>query len=197
VLLIDDRVLFREAIGQLCESDFDFDVAGQYLAFREALPCLESADVVLIRGKLLESDAEIGDIKLLVIADTLDLAESLASLRFGACGIISKDSSPDTLAAAVRHVVAGGVWYERRVIAALARQLTGASAADALDLSDRQQQVLTGIYAGLTDRAIAAKLGLTLGSVKSTVRRLRQRAGARTRSQLVRLFPFRSLVAKL
>jgi DNA-binding CsgD family transcriptional regulator len=41
----------------------------------------------------------------------------------------------------------------------------------------------------LTDRAIAAGLGVKPGAVKATVRRLRLRAGARSRSQLVRFFP--------
>ena len=197
MLLIDDRVLFREALGQLCASDFNFDIAGQYPTVDQALPCMEGADVVLIRGKLLRTGAEVRNARLLVIAETLDIAESLAGLRIGACGIVSKDSSPDTLAAAVRHVAQGGVWYGQSVIAALARQLTGACGDAAADLNDCQQKVLSGIYAGLTDRAIADKLGMTLGSVKSTVRRLRQRVGARTRSQLIRLLPLRSAAAKL
>jgi len=188
VLLIDDRVLFREALGQLCDSDFDFDVAGQYPGVEEALPCLKSADVVLIRGKLLRTDLEIRNLKVLVIADTLDMAESLHSLRIGACGIVSKDSSPDNLAAAVRHVAQGGVWYDQSVIGALARKLREGPDHAGSGVNDREQQVLSGIYSGLTDRAIAAKLGLTVGAVKATVRRLRQRAGARTRSQLVRFF---------
>jgi DNA-binding NarL/FixJ family response regulator len=190
VLLIDDRVLFREALGRLCDAEFDFDVAGQYLTVEDALPCFESADVALIRGKLLRPDVEIRNVKLLVIAETLDMAESLNSLRIGACGIVSKDSSPETLAAAVRHVSRGGVWFDQNVIHALVCKLNEGSPVDhAFDLNDREQQVLAGIYTGLTDQAIAAKTGLKLGSVKATVRRLRRLAGARTRGQLIRFFP--------
>jgi DNA-binding NarL/FixJ family response regulator len=189
VILIDDRVLFREALGQLCDADFGFEVTGQYLTLDEALPFLTGADVALIRGRLLEADRDMRGVRFLVIAETLDMDESFRTLRGGACGVVSKDTSPETVAAAVRHVASGGVWFDQQVIGALARRLTNGAGDPAAGLNDREQQVLAGVYAGLTDRAIAAGLGVKLGAVKSTVRRLRQRAGARTRGQLVRFFP--------
>jgi DNA-binding NarL/FixJ family response regulator len=190
VALIDDQVLLREALGRLCVSDFGFEVAGQYRAVEDALPCCGNADVVLVRGRLLGGGAEIRSIRFLVIAETMSASESLHSLRLGACGIVSRDTPPEMVATAVRRVAQGGVWFDQGVIAVLARKLTDSDVGDrAADLNDREQQVLAGVYAGLTDRAIAASLGVKPGSVKATVRRLRLRAGARTRSQLIRFYP--------
>jgi DNA-binding NarL/FixJ family response regulator len=53
-------------------------------------------------------------------------------------------------------------------------------------LTDRAQKVLLGILAGFTNKKIGGNLGLSAGSVKTSVQQLFSRTGVRTRSQLVR-----------
>jgi DNA-binding NarL/FixJ family response regulator len=54
-------------------------------------------------------------------------------------------------------------------------------------LTEREQQVLRGIFEGLTNKEIGAQLGVTDGAVKATLQQLFQKTGVRTRSQLVRI----------
>jgi DNA-binding NarL/FixJ family response regulator len=124
LLLIDDRVLYREAIRDICDTAFHFDVVGQFVTFEEAVPCFRWADVALVRDNLLPLWPEPGSVKLLVMADSPDIPGALECLRRGACGTVSSDTSPESLAVAIRHVAGGGVWFDQSTIRALAGKLT-------------------------------------------------------------------------
>ena len=54
-------------------------------------------------------------------------------------------------------------------------------------LTQREQQVLQGIFEGLTNKEIATQLGVSEGAVKATLQQLFQKTHVRTRSQLVRI----------
>ena len=54
-------------------------------------------------------------------------------------------------------------------------------------LTEREQQVLRGIFEGLSNKEIAAQLGVSEGAVKATLQQLFQKTRVRTRSQLVRI----------
>jgi DNA-binding NarL/FixJ family response regulator len=62
-------------------------------------------------------------------------------------------------------------------------------------LTEREQKVLRGILAGLTNKKIGEDLGLSEGTVKTSVQQLFLRAGVRRRSQLVRAAMEGSLTA--
>jgi DNA-binding NarL/FixJ family response regulator len=61
-------------------------------------------------------------------------------------------------------------------------KISGAAA-----FSAREQSVLDGIFSGLTNKEIAAKLGFSEGYVKAVIQQLFAKTGVRTRSQLVRI----------
>jgi len=54
-------------------------------------------------------------------------------------------------------------------------------------LTGREQYVLRGIFRGLTNKQIAAQLGVSEGAVKATVQRLFHKSHVCTRAQLVRV----------
>ena len=54
-------------------------------------------------------------------------------------------------------------------------------------LTPRQQQVLDGICDGLTNKVIAARIGVSESAVKATLQQLFRKAHVRTRVQLVRI----------
>jgi two-component system nitrate/nitrite response regulator NarL len=53
------------------------------------------------------------------------------------------------------------------------------------ELSDRQQQIITLLCDGLSNREIAEKLGLTVGTVKVHLHRIYGKLGVRSRSELM------------
>jgi two-component system nitrate/nitrite response regulator NarL len=54
-------------------------------------------------------------------------------------------------------------------------------------LSERERDVLKGVFSGLSNKEIGAQLKISEASVKSALQQLFVKTGVRTRSQLVRV----------
>jgi DNA-binding NarL/FixJ family response regulator len=67
----------------------------------------------------------------------------------------------------------------------------GSSESDDLDartpITGREQQVLRGVFEGLTSKEIGARVGVSESAVKATLQQLFRKARVRTRAQLVRI----------
>ena len=114
--------------------------------------------------------------------------ESSTALRLGASGIFLKHNSPGTLAKAVRLIMGGEIWVDPKVIQLMADRVDQPEEERVSPLlTEREQQVLRGIFEGLSNKEIGAQLGVTDGAVKATLQQLFQKTGVRTRSQLVRI----------
>jgi DNA-binding NarL/FixJ family response regulator len=71
------------------------------------------------------------------------------------------------------------------------RKGAGTSESDDLDarphITGREQQVLRGVFEGLTNKEIGARVGVSESAVKATLQQLFRKARVRTRAQLVRI----------
>jgi DNA-binding NarL/FixJ family response regulator len=81
-----------------------------------------------------------------------------------------------------------------RLATLIDRRLQKVSAAPGCDdqgphkrLTDREQQVLGDVVEGLTNKEIAARVGVSEGAVKATLQQLFRKTRVRTRAQLVRV----------
>jgi DNA-binding NarL/FixJ family response regulator len=54
-------------------------------------------------------------------------------------------------------------------------------------LTEREGEVLRGVFDGLANKEIASRLGVSKSSVKAVLQQLFHKTGVRTRSQLVRI----------
>ena len=199
LLLLDDHVLFREGLSRLLASEPDFEMVGNCGTSAEALEVLKGSpvDIVLLDFDLGEDHGSqfiaaargagyAG--KILMVTAGMDAAESSIALQLGASGIFLKHNSPVTLAKAIRLVASGEMWVDQRVIHLMAdgiHRREGPSFQKVL--TEREQQVLRGIFEGLTNKEIAARLGGSESAVKATLQQLFQKTRVRTRSQLVRI----------
>jgi DNA-binding NarL/FixJ family response regulator len=205
LLLIDDHILFREGLSRLLASEPDFEIVGSYGTAAEGLEILKetSVDIVLLDFDLGKDHASqfISSVrrqgfegKILMVTAGMSANESSIAIRLGASGIFLKQNSPATLTRAIRMVVGGEAWVDEKVM-----QLLAAAVDESDDhgsnkvLTTREQQVLQGVFEGLTNKEIAAQLGVTESAVKATLQQLFQKTGVRTRSQLVRIALERSL----
>jgi DNA-binding NarL/FixJ family response regulator len=199
LLLLDDHTLFREGLSRLLASEPDFEMAGHCGTAPEALAMLRRSqiDIVLLDFDLgddhgtqfISAAREAGyQGKLLMITAGMTATESSIALQLGASGIFLKHNSPVTLAKAIRLVASGEMWVDQRVIQLMA---DGIHQREELGirrlLTEREQQVLRGIFEGLTNKEIAAQIGVSEGAVKATLQQLFQKTRVRTRSQLVRI----------
>ncbi len=200
ILLVDDHSLFRESLSRLLQAEPDFYIAGDCasLAAALALPSLKDVDVVLLDYDLGEAEGTpflerapghgfSGRI-LLVTAGMPDTV-MLRAVQSGGSGIFLKHSPPGTLVDAIRKVVIGEMWLDPGVARSVLAAATGTSAPkrSARELTEREQAVLNGVFDGLTNKEIGARLAVSESSVKAVLQQLFEKTGVRTRSQLVRI----------
>ena len=199
LLLVDDHPLFREGLARLLASDPDFEIVAQCSTSMEALRLLSRSeiDIVLLdfdlgneQGNPFISSARQSGYKgkILIVTAGMTAAESSAALKLGVSGIVLKHSSPGTLTNAIRLAAKGGTWVDQKVILQMAdRFRRGDPQSLPQTLTEREDQVLRGVFEGLANKEIAAKIGVSESSVKATLQQLFYKTGVRTRSQLVRI----------
>jgi len=194
--IVDDHPLFREGLARLFASEPDFEMIAQCSTSAEALEVLSrsTVDVVLLDfepggeqgNHFIASARQSGYTgRILMVTAGMSAKESSAALKLGASGILLKHSSPSTLANAVRLVAQGELWVDQKVIQQMADALQGDQQSLPRTFTKREDQVLRGVFEGLINKEIAAKIGMSEDSVKATLKQLFLKTGARTRSQLV------------
>jgi len=199
LLLLDDHVLFREGLARLLASEPDFEMVAQCGNSADALGALakSAVDIVLLDFDLGEDHGnqfiaaaqQAGHHpKVLMITAGMTATESSIALQLGASGIFLKHNSPVTLAKAIRMIAGGEMWVDPKVIQSMAAGVHHrADAVGPKYLTAREQQVLRGIFEGLSNKEIAVQVGVSEGAIKATLQQLFQKTRVRTRSQLVRI----------
>lgn len=205
LLLVDDHILFREGLSRLLAAEPDFEIVGSCGTAAEALEVLKGATVDLVlldfdlgeehASQLISSARRQGfEGKILMVTAGMSANESSIAIQLGASGIFLKQNSPGTLTRAIRMVVGGEAWVDEKVMRLLAAAVDEHEDQSSVKvLTRREQQVLQGVFEGLTNKEVAAQLGVTESAVKATLQQLFQKTGVRTRSQLVRIALERSL----
>ena len=160
-------------------------VLGAYsgLVLKEALPSADtppSADVVVW-------DAPEGSHRSLgspVLALVSAPQEARRALRAGARGALSRSSAPSALAPAALAVAAGH-WVLDDAFAAALLPIAELPATSPSLLSPREQEVLGLLSEGLSNRDVAARLGISRHTAKFHVNAILDKLGATTRTEAV------------
>ncbi len=198
ILIVDDHALFREGLARLLGSEPDFEVAAHCSSVAEGLAALASAPVDLV---LL--DVDLGDERgldfllrarrggyqgpLLVVTAGVGENEARRLIEQGAAGVFLKQDSAQLLAQGIRTVSEGRAWIDQRQLAALVNPRPTPGAAGPKALTDRERDVLRGVFDGLANKEIAARLRASESAVKALLQQLFRKTGVRTRGQLVRV----------
>jgi DNA-binding NarL/FixJ family response regulator len=198
VLLVDDHALFRRGLARWLESEAGIRVLADVSSVAGALEISEQSrvDVVLLdydlgaeRGSRLamEMTARGRPTRVLVVAAGLTDRQALELLQNGVAGIVMKAEPPETLVEAIRKVAAGEAWLKQEHLRLLAAGCSDAARPGERPFSEREWSVLRSVVEGLSNKQIAAELGISESSVKASLQQLFTRTGVRTRSQLVRI----------
>jgi DNA-binding NarL/FixJ family response regulator len=200
LLLLDDHALFRVMLGRLLETDSEFQVVADCSTMREALTTLAQnpIDLILLDYDLGNRETGFHFIRharasgyagrIFIVTAGMPDADYVSALGQGVCGIFLKHSSPELLIEAIHKVMAGQTWIDERCIHGLVQALgNGGGEARQNELTEREREVLKGVFAGSSNKEIASQLSLSEASVKSALQQLFAKTGVRTRSQLVRV----------
>jgi two-component system nitrate/nitrite response regulator NarL len=125
--------------------------------------------------------------KVLLVTAGVDENSAANLLKHGIAGVFLKHDPPSVLIDAIRHVLSGRVWLEQDFLHRIVNDKIAEELPSTRKLTEREEQVLVGVFQGLANKQIAERLHVTEGSVKATVQQLFQKTGVRTRGQLVRI----------
>ena len=204
ILLVDDQILFREALRTLISEQTDMGVIGEVGDGASALDSVKrlNPDIVLmdlrmpIMGgveatrKITETNPEVKVIMLTTFDDDELIFEGLKS---GAVGYLLKDVSSERLFDAIRAAYAGEYVLHPSVtgkvvaeISRLRRDKPQISEKEPIErLSERELEILGLVAKGSSNKEIAKILFIAEGTVKNHMRNILSKLDARDRMQAV------------
>jgi len=122
----------------------------------------------------------------LVIGAAVTAADAFAAIRAGARGCLDLSLSDRALSGAIRGILAGEVAFSRVALGAWFRQQSPLSAGGPdTRLTPRQQEIVSHIARGASDKEIAAALGIATATAQKHVSNLLTRLGAPNRAAAV------------
>lgn len=208
VLLADDQDIIRTGLTIILSHQPDLEVVGQAADGIEAVDLAKKLqpDVILMDVKMprlngIQATRQIvsalpkTQIIILTTYDTDDWV--FDGIRAGAIGYLLKDTSGDNLADAVRGALRGESQMDPTVARKMLREFqhltmatrTAAQPAPEEEplekLTDREEEILKLLAAGLSNRDIAQKLALSEGTVKNHISAILAKLHANDRTQAV------------
>jgi two-component system nitrate/nitrite response regulator NarL len=198
-LMIENRLL-REALVRLFRKRSDLIVVGQTSPADETpLDSLESDCNVLVSDSLLPDRLPAclaakggtpSGLKIILIGMQPDEEQFMAAVRSGVTGYLLQDASASDVVAAVRAVFRGEAVCPPQLCCALFRFVAATemplqNSASKPDLTLRQQQLVTLVAKGLTNKEIASQLNLSEFTVRNHIHRILKQVDAGSRSEAV------------
>ncbi|WP_216321095.1 response regulator transcription factor [Deinococcus aestuarii] len=189
VLLAEDQSLVLGALSALLSLEDDLEVVGTATdgeaalgLVRTLLPDVLVTDIEMPRLSGLDLAARVREdfpgVRVVIVTTFARSGYLRRALDAGARGYLLKDAPASELAEAIRRVHAGG----RAIAPALAEEAWG----ERDPLTDRERQVLREAEAGASTAAIAARLGLSEGTVRNYLSEAISKVGAGNRAEAAR-----------
>ena len=204
VLLVDDDALVRAGLTMMLDGANGIEVVGE-AADGDQVPAAVDAhapDVVLMDLRMPRTGGITATRRLrarprapeVIVLTTFDADENvLGGLRAGASGFLLKDSPPARIVEAIRRVAAGDPILSpeitRRLMDRAAAQAGARERARAVlaTLTPREHEVAIGVARGETNAEIAARLFMSLATVKSHITHILNKLALTNRTQIALL----------
>ncbi|MDF2708938.1 MAG: response regulator [Nonomuraea muscovyensis] len=190
LLVVDDDPMVRTGLRLILGGEPDLEIAGEAGDGREAMAAIRELrpDVVLLDIRMPVQDGLVTtellagrpDRPRILVLTTFDADDMvLRALRLGADGFLLKDTPPPRMVEAVRAVAAGEPVLSPRV----ARQVIAAATdghgrrrpeaeRELARLTERERQVAIEVARGSSNAEVAARLHLSVATVKANITRI-------------------------
>jgi DNA-binding NarL/FixJ family response regulator len=198
VLIADDRPIFRAGVQGMLRDFPEIDIVGEAMTGRQAVEGSRrlKPDVILMDLNMPEMGGIAAtraikeeDPDRVVLALTISEAEEdiVEMVAAGASGYVLKDVDPASLTRSIQDAHAGNFQLDdaltRRVIARLGSTLKRSPRPLAEPLTERETQIVKMLVEGKSNKAIANRLGMSEGTVKSHLRNTYRKFQVRTRAE--------------
>ena len=203
LLIIDGHPLIAEGLRWiLCERPgvkitYEASHASGAVAFRKIVPDItiveqnlpDGSGVEFLEAVLLEEPSA----KFIILAANEHASAAAVAMEAGAKAFIGKSALPETVADAIDKVAEGKNWLPDHLLQEVATlRLSGA--AESGRLSKREAEILRSLAYGESLNEIAFKLGVSYKTIAKESNRLRDRYGAKSLPELIRLAILKKLL---
>ena len=199
VLIADDHAFFRDGLRKLLEEADDISVVGEASNGNECIKMLDKfkPDILLLDLRMPEKDGlavltevnfESLPTRVIVLTAAEDDRDVIRAMRFGARGVVLKQSASDLLVKSIRQVHDGEIWLDNRmtaeVIDAFKKSAESGQLREKPLLSDREKEVVRLVAQGFRNREIGEKLFISEQTVKNHLHNIFDKLGVSDRLEL-------------
>ncbi len=197
IVILDDHTLLREGTRQLLTAFPYLTVIGEAANGEEALLVVDQLrpDVALVDIQLpgmngLEVTRQIvanfPGTRVLILTAHADEDYLQAALNSGAAGYLLKTTPAYELAEAIRAVRSGTTVIDTSIVVRFVNQVKVQASVRTTDLTAREQEIMRLVGHGLSNKAIAAHLGISHRTVEGHLHRIFEKENVSSRTELLR-----------
>jgi DNA-binding NarL/FixJ family response regulator len=203
VVIADNHRLFREGLCLILQGEESIQIIGEAVNGLQTINVVKDLkpDVVLLDIRMPETDGiqvipsiryKSPKTKALMLTATMDEDRIFKSLKLGAKGYLSMDSSASDLTKAIKAVQRGELWVERKLMSKFfdneaSNNSNGANPRKKTHegLTLREQEVLRHLSTGLSNKEIAEDLFISEKTVKSHLNSIFRKLNVTRRLQAI------------
>jgi len=201
ILMVDDHPVVLAGLKALVNGDPGLTIVGEARDGRTALRLAQRLvpDVVVLDISLPEMNgvelaaalrSEVPACRILVLTVHEERAYLRQLLELGVRGYLLKRSAADELPRAIHAVAAGGTYLDPaiagKVVGHLRRGAVPSTGDQAAELSERETDVLRLVASGHSNKAISARLNISVKTVETYKARAMEKLGFHSRVDVVR-----------
>jgi two-component system, NarL family, nitrate/nitrite response regulator NarL len=195
VLIISAIRLYRDGLAQVLGRDSRVEVVGAFDAIEHSLrrPMSDAPqpDVVLLDTMVPDAlkdmrlvSAEFPGAKVVALGVARDDGDVIACAEAGVAGYVFRDASIEELFATLESSARGELRCSPEMAAMLLRRVAKLAhyggTADAANITRREDEILTLIDQGLSNKQIGARLFIEVATVKNHIHHILEKLGVRT-----------------
>jgi DNA-binding NarL/FixJ family response regulator len=197
VLIVSEILLYREGLAQVLTTDGRLEVVGTVGDVALAADSVSKLwpDVVLLDmatphalGAIREFSEISPDSKIVALGVSESKDDIIAFAEAGGEGYVKREATVEDLVAAVESAKAEELRCSRRIAAVLLRRVAVLSARqgqwrESARLTSREREVVMLLDGGLSNKEIAARLFISVSTVKNHVHRILQKLEVHSRGE--------------
>jgi two-component system NarL family response regulator len=199
VVIVDDHPVVRDGLSAMISAESDIEILGEAGSGTEALEMIPQVRPAIVLMDLLLPDITGTEVIQRICANSSDTAfivltsvggdeEIYRALEAGARGYMFKDMARKDLMRAIRTVAGGQRYIPAPVGSRIAESLPRPG------LTPREVEVLQAIAAGLRNKEIAFKLGVSEATVNAHVKHILEKLNVADRTHAVTMALRRGII---
>lgn len=200
VLVADDHLIVRQGLRLILETEDSFELVGEAQDGAQAVQLANKLkpDVVLMDLRMPGMDGlaaierlqtEQPQVAVVILTTFNEDDLMLRGLRAGAKGYLLKDTSRESLFAAIRAAAQGETLLSPDILERLLSRVGAGqghtTTAAGIELTDREQEVLEAVARGERSKEIAYDLGITERTVKAHLSSIYNKFGVDSRAAAI------------